>query len=282
MATGCKDFSRRPDGTWSLKGKDVPLDARKRLDRMHIPPAWRNVVVSANPMAKVQAVGLDAAGRWQYRYSAKHIAEATQQKFDRIKSFSKDMPLIRKNILDGVRSEDPRAMLLRIEDKTAIRMGSMKDFKAKVKAYGLTTLKGEHIQIIGNRIELSFVAKKGIPVRYGFTDNILSAWLRERKSKLASMKSRMFPDVSPKKLNDYLREMAGGRAYTIKDFRTYRGTKIAYEELQKYAGRRLTIRGKKRVVKEVCEMVSRALHNTPAMAKSAYIDPMVWEIIGGL
>lgn len=282
MTSECIDYSRRPDGTWTFKGKDVSPDIRKRLDAMHIPPAWRNVVISADSSAKVQAIGLDAAGRWQYRYSAGHVEEATRRKFDRVKLFSQDLAMIRKNVLNGIRTNDTKAMLLRMEEKTAIRMGSLADVKAKEKAYGLTTLQGKHVRIEGNKIKLDFIAKKGIPVHYEFTDDTLSAWLKERKSKLSSIKDRMFPDVSPKKLNGYLKETAGGKSYTIKDFRTYHGTRIAFEELMRYAGKVLSIKEKKKIIKEVCEKVSRFLHNTPATAKSAYIDPMVWQIIGGI
>ena len=239
------------------------------------------MIVSANPNAKVQAIGMDAAGRWQYRYSAKHVAEAAQKKFNRLKLFSKDMPDIRKTYEEGILESDARAMLLKLEDKTAIRIGSTTDFKAKVKAYGLTTLEKRHVKIVGNRIKLDFIAKEGLPAHYEITDSVLSKWLEGRMDGLAPG-DMLFPDVSGARLNKYLKKIAGGKKYTIKDFRTYHGTRIAHEELMKYAGQELTVKERKKIIKEVSTEVSKFLHNTPGMAKKSYIDPMVWEIIGGL
>jgi len=279
---GCQDYSRQIDGSWRFKNEKVQPAIKQKLDGMHLPPAWRNVVVSADPSAKVQAIGMDAAGRWQYRYSAEHIGAAKKTKFDRVKLFGRDLPIVRENVLSGVRGNDARAMLLRIEDKTAIRMGSMADVKAKKKAYGLTTLQGKHVKIKGDKIILDFTAKKGIPAHYEFTDKNVSSWLSKRKTNLPSADSRLFPDVSPQKLNEYIKDVAGGKKYTIKDFRTYHGSRIAREELQKHSGRALTTKERTGIIKDVSTTVSRFLRNTPAMAKSAYIDPMVWEIIGGL
>ena len=288
--TLCKDYSRQSDGTWIFKDKEVPPNIRKRLDAMHIPDGWKHAVVSANPTAKLQIIGLDATGQWQYRFGMRVAPKdrvemasriAARRKFDRVKLFGQDLAMIRKNVLNGVRTNDAKAMLLRMEDKTVIRMGKEAK-RGKEQAYGLTTLRGEHVQIEGNKVKLSFIAKKGISAHYEFSDDVLSSWLKDRKSRLLSMKDRMFPDVSPKKLNNYLMDVAGGKSYTIKDFRTYHGTRIAFEELQQYAGKMLMIKEKRKIVKKVCEKVSRFLRNTPAMAKGAYIDPMVWEIIGGI
>ena len=281
IPSDCQDYSRQADGSWRLKQEKVSSNVQKKLDGMRLPPAWRNVVVSADRNAKVQAIGMDAAGRWQYRYSAEHIAAAKKRKFDRVKLFSRDLSTIRSNVTSGVDNNNAKAMLLRIEDKTAIRMGSLADVKAKKKAYGLTTLQSRHVSIKGDKIVLDFTAKKGIPAYYEFTDKTVGSWLSKRKTGMAA-NDRLFPDVSPSALNKYIENVAGGKKYTIKDFRTYHGSRIAFEELQKHSGRALTAREKSRIIKDVSTTVSQFLHNTPAMAKSAYIDPMVWEIIGGL
>src|SRR5205085_6600030 len=45
-------------------------DARtiQRLASLAMPPAYADVVYASNPSAPLQAMGRDAAGRWQYRY----------------------------------------------------------------------------------------------------------------------------------------------------------------------------------------------------------------------
>ncbi len=277
----CEDYVRNDEGKWFLKGKEVSTEEFERLNKMRLPPAWRNVVVSTDLKSKIQAIGLDKAGRWQYRYSAEHIEEAARKKFNRIKSFKNDLVGIRDKIKEGMKAGDGRAYLLELENKTAIRAGSSRDFRAKKKAYGLTTLRHEHIEIKGDLIKLNFIAKEGIPVSYRLKDNILSKWLKERKIN-TKPGEKLFPDITASKLNKYLKELADGKKYTIKDFRTYHGTRIAYDELKKYAGQKIDKRMKKRIIKEVSERVSGFLHNTPTMARNSYIDPMVWDFIGGL
>jgi len=277
----CVDYIRDNSGKWFFKGSEVVGDELDRLNKIGVPPAWNNVVVSSNPNAKIQVIGQDAAGRWQYKYSAKHVGNSSIDKFDRVRNFSKDMSAIRRGIDKGLNDGDPRAFLLELENRTAIRAGSYKDFKAKQKAYGLTTLQNEHLTIKGDKIILNFTAKEGIPVNYEVKDQMLASWLSSRKA-ATKVGDPLFKDIPADKLNGYIKELSGGKKYTIKDFRTYHGTRIAYEEIKKYAGQDLITKKKKKIVKEVSEKVSMFLKNTPTMAKNSYIDPMVWEFIGGL
>ena len=270
----------RKEGNWFLKGKEVSKKVADDLDKLRVPPAWKNVVVSTDPKAKIKAIGLDNAGRWQYRYSADHTAKAARLKFDNVRLFAKDMPKIRKNIWKGINAGDDRAFLLELENRTVIRAGTDVDLGAKIKAYGLTTLQNEHAKIVGNRIILDFTAKKGIAAHYEIEDRVLANWLRVKKN-ATTKGQKLFPDLSAKKLNDYLKEISGKR-YTIKDFRTYHGTKIAHAELKKYAGKTISGSEKRVIVQEVSEKVAAFLHNTPAMARGSYIDPIVWDFIGGL
>lgn len=272
-----KDYYRF-GGKWYLKGKPVSGDVLKKLNKMAIPPAWDNALISTDSGAKIRATGIDKAGQWQARYSTKHVKQKDKEKFDRAKLLGRDLSSIRKNVNDGVLKEETNAMLMRMEDKTVIRIGGKLPYEAKKKAYGLTTLRNEHVKIEGDKIILNFTAKKGVPARYEVRDKTLADWLLKRKGKF---KEGLFPDTSANSLNKYFKKMAGGKKYTIKDFRTYHGTRIAFEELKKYEKINLSPKRKKKVIKNVLDKVSSFLHNSPSMAKKSYIDPMVWEIIGG-
>jgi len=277
----CRDIVRE-EGKWYLQGELIEDEAMlKRLDSMRIPPGWRSVVVAKDPTQKIQAIGLDIAGRWQYRYSAEFVKEQAQKKFNRVKSFSRDMPAISRKIEDGIAQGHPEAYLMRLEEKTAIRIGTDKDFKARKKAYGLTTLLNEHVTVRGNKITLEFIAKEGKHAKYVLEDDVLAPWLQERKM-MTREGEKLFADVPSTKLNRYLKKLADGKNYTVKDFRTYHGTRIARDELKKYAGKELTVTERKKIVSEVSRKVSEFLHNTPAMARNSYIDPMVWDYIGGI
>jgi len=274
-------YTRNKKGKWFLKGKPVSAAIEKKIKKIAVPPAWTDVLVSTDFKAETLAVGRDAVNKLQYRFSKKHVTTSAKKKYVRTKNFKKDMPGIRRKIEAGIKKGDPRAFVLELENKTAIRIGTDRDMQAKVKAYGLTTLQNEHVVIKGNKIILDFTAKKGTHGHYELVDERLAKFLRARKAQTVKGQ-KLFPDVTANKLNAYLKELASGKKYTIKDFRTYHATRIALDELEGYAGQILTAKEKKAIVKDVSEIVSRFLSNTPAMAKNSYIDPMVWETIGGL
>ena len=274
-------YTRNKKGKWFLKDKPVSKAIETRLNKMAIPPAWTEVIAAVDPKARILATGRDAVNKLQYRFSKKHVTTSAKKKYVRTKNFKKDMPGIRNKIEAGIKKGDPRAFVLELENKTAIRIGTDRDFHAKVKAYGLTTLQNEHVVIKGNKIILDFTAKKGTHAHYELVDERLAKFLQERKSQ-TKKGMKLFPDVTANKLNAYLKELANGKKYTIKDFRTYHATRIARDELKKYANKFYDSKAKKKIINEVSEIVSKFLSNTPAMAKSSYIDPMVWEIIGGL
>jgi DNA topoisomerase IB len=41
-----------------------------RIEELKIPPAWTDVAINPAATGRVQAIGKDAAGRWQYLYHA--------------------------------------------------------------------------------------------------------------------------------------------------------------------------------------------------------------------
>lgn len=287
-------FVRRQIRTMEVKGKSVPVFAweqngvtvtdkavMERLNKLKLPPSWQKVHVSSAPQSKLQAIGVDNAGRVQRRYSTEFVGKQDQQKFARIRKFSEDMPGIRRAVQRDMATGKPEAWLLDLEDKTVIRIGSTADRKAKVQAYGLTTLKSNHVTISGDTVRFKFTAKEGITWNRTIKDKQLATWLSERKQ-LVGRLDPLFPDVSAGKLNAYFKEISGGK-YTVKDYRTYHGTRIAHDELKKYEKVRFASDNEKRkVVKDVLDKVSSFLGYTPKMAQTAYIDPMTWELIGGL
>src|SRR5262245_27338744 len=51
-----------------------------RIRKLALPPAWTDVAIARSAAAPLQAVGRDAAGRWQYRYSAAHVRGREEKK----------------------------------------------------------------------------------------------------------------------------------------------------------------------------------------------------------
>ena len=67
-------------------------DRIERIESLVIPPAWKDVWISPNPRAKLQATGIDAAGRRQYLYHPDFRAQQEQAKFDKLIRFAEKLP----------------------------------------------------------------------------------------------------------------------------------------------------------------------------------------------
>ena len=84
-------------------------DRLRRIEQLVIPPAWRDVWISPNPGAKLQATGVDAAGRRQYLYHPEYRAAREQEKFDRLVRFGELLPTLRTHLARRSRSRPVRA-----------------------------------------------------------------------------------------------------------------------------------------------------------------------------
>ena len=58
--------------------------------------------ICADPRGHVQATGIDAAGRKQYRYHDDWRAHRDREKFDRMLRFARRLPKLRKRIESGL------------------------------------------------------------------------------------------------------------------------------------------------------------------------------------
>src|SRR3954453_5368664 len=74
-----------------------------RVEALAIPPAWTSVWISPDPEARIQAVGVDSAGRTQYRYSPAWTQRRSGEKFAHILSFGAAMQMLRAQVADGLR-----------------------------------------------------------------------------------------------------------------------------------------------------------------------------------
>jgi len=87
------------------KGRFRYLDARggrivddgkvARIESLVIPPAWRDVWISPRARSKLQATGVDKAGRRQYLYHPDFRAQQEQAKFDKLVRFAEKLPDLR-------------------------------------------------------------------------------------------------------------------------------------------------------------------------------------------
>src|SRR6476619_6689958 len=70
----------------------------ERIERLRIPPAWRDVRIAASATASVQAWGFDARGRRQYRYHDRAVERGQLRKYHRVRRMGHDLPEIRRRV----------------------------------------------------------------------------------------------------------------------------------------------------------------------------------------
>src|SRR6185295_18359250 len=114
----------------------LPAEARsvaaadlKRINQLRIPPAWTEVAINPTPTGRIQVIGKDAAGRWQYLYHESHTRRQESLKFKRLIKFAGALPTMRATIrrhlkLPGLPRERVLASILRILSTCFMRPGS--------------------------------------------------------------------------------------------------------------------------------------------------------------
>lgn len=248
------------------------VEERMRILRLGIPPAWTRVWINPDPQAPVQATGIDAAGRKQYRYHNAWREQRDEEKFAGLCAFAQHLPHLRRVVRQQLASDDPweraRAAAVRLLDGFAIRVGST-DSAAR-GSFGATTLLNRHARIRGDEVQLSFYGKHGIRAELASRDAALAAALAELKSagpgELFATRSGL--TVRAADINEWICELTEGTG-TAKTFRTWRACAVA-------AG--MLARGKRTSVKTLLAEVARQLGNTPAVCRKSYVAPAFIEM----
>ena len=69
-----------------------------RIRGLGIPPAWNDVWICPYPNGHLQATGIDAAGRKQYRYHEAWRTRRDAEKFDDMTRFARALPALRERV----------------------------------------------------------------------------------------------------------------------------------------------------------------------------------------
>ena len=259
----------------------------ERIRELAIPPAWKDVWICPFPMGHIQATGIDAAGRKQYRYHDRWRQRRDQQKFDEMLDFAKALPRLRARVvkdlaLEGVPRERVLACAIRLLDRGFFRIGS-EDYAEKNESYGLATIQRKHVRFEGEGMVFDFPAKSGQRrVQKLFDPEIrdLIATLKRRRGGfpdlLAYRDGRRWADLKSEDINAYVKEATGGD-FTAKDFRTWNATVLAAVALAVSGPVAGSKTGRKRAINRAVKEVAHYLGNTPAVARASYIDPRVFD-----
>ena len=260
-------------------------DALGRIAALAVPPGWTDVWVCADPYGHLQAVGTDSAGRRQYRYHDRWLERRAQEKFDQMLRFARALPKVREAterdlVRRGLRRERVLAGALRLLDLGLFRIGS-EDYAQENGTFGLATMQRRHVRLErGGLVVFDYAAKGRKRQVQAVADRrvyFLVRALKERdgggRELLAYREGDGWRDVRSGEINGYLKELAG-EEFTAKDFRTWSGTVLAAVALAIVEPSKSET-GRKRAISRAVGEVAGFLGNTPAVARSSYIDPRV-------
>ena len=270
-------------------GERLPDEDAQRVKDLVIPPAWQDVWVCPWPNGHLQAVGTDDAGRRQYLYHPDWRVRRDSEKFARMLDFGRALSKAREKVLvdlgaEGMSQERACAVAVRLLDLGYFRIGN--DVYADQNgSFGLTTLERRHVRKEADTVIFAFTGKSGIDHRIEIDDpgavQALEVMRRRRGGDdglLAWKDGRRWRSLDSSLVNDYVRATTGLDA-TAKDFRTWHATVIAAaalaEAAEEMAAKKASKAARKRAEVAAMKEVSEFLGNTPALARSSYVDPRV-------
>jgi DNA topoisomerase I len=263
----------------------------ERIRELAIPPAWEDVWICPYPLGHIQATGTDAAGRKQYRYHDLWRERRDREKFESMTSFARALPRLRRRVArDIAKAGMPRdkalACAVRLLDLGFFRIGS-EDYAEENDTYGVATMQKRHVTVSGDTVVFDYEAKGNQRRLQSIDDADVAAVVRELKKRrgggeelLAYKEGRRWVDVKSSDINEYVKEAAGAD-FSAKDFRTWSGTVLAAVALAVSAPAQGGSSSRKRAKTRAIKEVAHYLGNTPAVARSSYIDPRVFDRFDG-
>ncbi len=255
-----------------------------RIGSLRIPPAWKDVWISADPQGHIQATGVDSRGRTQYRYHQVWREQRDVQKFTHMLRFAGALPALRSaTIRDLGRRHLDRdrvtAAAVRLIDLGLFRIGGEK-YAELDHHYGATTLQKRDVTVTRDGVAFDYVAKEGKRRTITITDDAVRSVVRVLlRSDSTSDALFSFPDgntwrpLRSHEVSSYIATRAGGH-FTAKEFRTWNAT-VLMALLLANADPALTARSRKSAVTAAIRGVADWLGDTPAVARASYIDPRV-------
>lgn len=255
-----------------------------RLNSIGLPPAYTDAWFCTDPEGHLQATGIDARGRKQYRYHAEFRTKRDAAKYEKLLDFGKSLPRLRRRVEKDLERRDLTreavlAAVVRLLDTQHIRIGN-EEYAKQNKSFGATTLRARHLKRTGHGLMMRFTGKHGIVHEAKITDTNLKRICKRCQDLPGQMLFQYVNgDGEPKPItstdvNEYIKE-ATGDEFTAKHFRTWSASVIACDQLLKKAeNARISL-------KTVIEPVAEALGNTPAISRKSYVHPKLLEAVKG-
>jgi DNA topoisomerase I len=261
----------------------------ERVRALALPPAWTDVWICPFGNGHLQATGIDAAGRKQYRYHDAWRVRRDAQKFEDMTRFAKALPTLRERVEHDLAAthvltrERVLACAIRLLDRGFFRVGT----EEYTESFGLATIRKRHVRIEDGQMIFDYPAKSGQRRIQGVVDPLAQDVVRALKRRrgggpelLAYKCGARWRDLRSDDINDYLKEHTGGD-FSAKDFRTWSATVIAALALAVSGPAFGTKTSRKRAITRAINETAHYLGNTPAVCRSSYIDPRVFDAFRG-
>jgi DNA topoisomerase I len=259
-------------------------DTLYRIGALGVPPAWKDVWISPDPLGHIQATGVDSRGRTQYRYHQVWREQRDAQKFAHMLRFAEALPALRSaTVRDLGRRRLDRdrvtAAAVRLLDLGLFRIGGER-YADLDHHYGATTLQKDDVTMGRGGVAFDYIAKEGKRRTITVTDPAVRSVVRvllNSDSTSGSLFSYQDGDtwrpLRSHEVSNYIATRAGGH-FTAKEFRTWNAT-VLMALLLANADPAPTERRRKSAVTAAVRGVADWLGDTPAVARSSYIDPRV-------
>jgi DNA topoisomerase IB len=260
----------------------------QRIRSLAIPPAWVDVWICPWPNGHIQATGVDAAGRRQYRYHEEWRRRKDQEKFDRALEFGRALPTLRRRVAadlakPGLTRRRVLAAGIRLLDVGCFRVGG-EEYAEENDTFGVATLQVRHAALRGDTVVFTYKAKGSLKRTVEVNDPdivrvIRSLLRRERKRTddlLAWRRGEVWGNARSDHLNAYIKETIG-KDFSAKDFRTWSATVRAAAHIACMGEARPGARHRTKARAAVAAEVAQILGNTPAVCRTSYIDPRVFD-----
>ncbi len=254
-----------------------------RIKSLVLPPAWENVWICKIENGHLQATGIDARNRKQYKYHPLWNKLRNHTKFFHLNEFGKVLPAIRLQLekdlsLPGLTLDKVLALVVSLMERTNIRVGN-NVYEKLYGSFGLTTLKDKHVELQGPQIKFEFKGKKGVMHNINIRSKKLSAVVKKCRDIPGRELFQYFDEQGEKRsidsgmINEYIKRASGGE-FTAKDFRTWAGTVQALLSFKNLGLAETDTDTKKKIV-ECLDCVSQQLGNTRTVCKKYYVHPTI-------
>ncbi|MEO0646092.1 MAG: DNA topoisomerase IB [Cyanobacteria bacterium J06650_10] len=269
----------------SPKANSPESKVRDRIESLAIPPNWESVWICTDPNGHLQSTGRDGKGRKQYRYHPDWRKFRNLQKFDQMVPFGESLAELRSQTEADLKLPNlPRrkvvATVVQLLDRTLIRVGNTQ-YAEKNQSYGLTTLRGRHVEVKKTKVNFHFVGKSGIEHDITLDHPKLAKVVRKCQD-IPGYDLFQFYDEAGNKdtidsgdVNDYLKQVTG-KDFTAKDFRTWAGTAVVICTLQNLGEWSAETEAKSNIVGAI-KAAATQLGNRPATCRKYYVHPKVPE-----